>query len=71
MLGASHSAYSTTQIELLLKGTLQAEIVELPAKASGFETNTVWHDELVAALRENHPLVSEIDRQDLADDPII
>src|SRR6202167_3776190 len=44
-----HSAYSTTQIELLLKGMLQAGIVELPADAPGLETHSVWHDELLAA----------------------
>jgi DNA-binding transcriptional LysR family regulator len=70
---ALHSAYSTTQIELLLKGMLQAGIVELPADAPGLETHSVWHDELLAALPENHPLAShsEIDRQDFANEPII
>jgi DNA-binding transcriptional LysR family regulator len=68
-----HSAYSTTQIELLLKGTPQAGIIELPANVSDLETQRVWHDELAAALPENHPLAShsEIDRHDLADEPII
>lgn len=70
---ALRSAYSTTQIELLLKGTLQAGIVELPANASGLETRGVWHDELVAVLPENHLLAShsEIDRQDFVNEPII
>jgi DNA-binding transcriptional LysR family regulator len=70
---ALHSAYSTTQIELLLKGGLQAGIIELPTSEEGLETHGVWHDELVAALPENHRLASnsEIDRQDLAEEPII
>jgi DNA-binding transcriptional LysR family regulator len=67
------SAYSTTQIELLLKGTIQAGIIELPADGQGLEMRRVWHDELVAALPENHPLASHsgIDHQDLANEPII
>jgi DNA-binding transcriptional LysR family regulator len=67
------SAYFTTQIELLLKGTLDAGIIELPTNVSELETLRVWHDELVAALPENHPLASrsEIDRHDLAEEPII
>ncbi len=70
---ALHSAFSTTQIELLLKGTLQAGIIELPADGEGLETHRLWHDELLAALPENHPLASHstIDRQDLADEPIV
>jgi DNA-binding transcriptional LysR family regulator len=70
---ALHSAYSTIQVELLLKGTLQAGIIELPANGEGLATHCVWHDELVVALPENHPLAarSEIDRQDLAIEPII
>lgn len=68
-----HSAYSTTQMELLLRGTLDAGIVELPAKAAGLETHSVWHDELVVALPENHRLAprSEIGRRDLVDEPVI
>jgi DNA-binding transcriptional LysR family regulator len=68
-----HSAYPATQIELLIKGTLQAGIIELPAYGEGLETQGVWHDDLLAALPEHHPLGShsEIDRQDLADEPII
>jgi DNA-binding transcriptional LysR family regulator len=70
---ALHSAYSTTQIELLLKGTLQAGIIELPANGEGLEMHCVWHDGLVVALAENRPLASrsEIDRQDLANEAII
>jgi DNA-binding transcriptional LysR family regulator len=68
-----HSVHSTTQIELLLKGTLQAGIIELPANGEGLEVHCVWHDELVVALPENHLLAtrSEIDLQDLANEPII
>jgi DNA-binding transcriptional LysR family regulator len=70
---ALHSAYSTTQIELLLKGTIQAGIIELPAKGEGLETHCLWHDELVVAVPENHPFStrSEIDRQDLSNEPVI
>jgi DNA-binding transcriptional LysR family regulator len=70
---ALHSAYSTTQIDMLLKGLLHAGIIELPASGDGLETHCIWHDELVAALPENHPLVtrSELDRPDLTDEPII
>jgi DNA-binding transcriptional LysR family regulator len=70
---ALHSAYSTTQIDMLLKGLLHAGIIELPASGDGLETHCIWHDELVAALPENHPLVtrSELDRQDLTNEPII
>ncbi|HLH42684.1 MAG TPA: LysR substrate-binding domain-containing protein [Bryobacteraceae bacterium] len=70
---ALHSAYSATQIELLLKGTIQAGIVELPANGEGLETHGVWHDEFVVTLPANHPLVtrSEIDREDLSEEPVI
>jgi DNA-binding transcriptional LysR family regulator len=68
-----HSAYSTTQIELLLKGTLQAGIIELPANGEGLEMHCVWHDELVVALAENHPLAArpEIDCDGLANGAVI
>lgn len=68
-----YSAYSKTQIELILKGTLQAGIVELPADGEGLEIHGIWHDELVVALPEGHALAtsSEIDHQDLASEPII
>jgi DNA-binding transcriptional LysR family regulator len=68
-----HSVYSTTQIDLLLKGTLHVGIIELPASGEGLETHCVWREELVVALPENHPLAacSEIDSQDLASEPII
>jgi len=70
---ALHSAYSATQIELVLNGALQAGIVELPAHGQGLHTQSIWHDELVVALSENHPLAgsSKIDRQDLEAEPII
>lgn len=70
---AFHSAYSTTQIELLLKGTLQAGIIELPANAEGLTTHCVWREELILALPENHPLAKQsgIDRQALTNEPII
>lgn len=70
---ALHSVYSTTQIELLLKGTLDAGIIELPPDGETLETHCIWHDELVVALPEKHPLASrtQIDRQDLANEPII
>lgn len=68
-----HSAFSKAQLELLLTGKLQAGLVELPASVKGLETHCVWHDELVVALPENHPLASQtdIDRRDLAGEPII
>ena len=58
---------------MLLKGTLQAGIIELPASGEGLETHRLWHDELLIALRDNHPLArrSEIDHHELADEPII
>jgi DNA-binding transcriptional LysR family regulator len=70
---ALHSAYSATQIELILQGTLQAGIIELPANGEGLETHCIWHDELVVALPEGHALAtrSQIDRQDLNSEPII
>ena len=70
---ALHSVYSITQIELLLKGTLHAGIVELPAHEEGIETQCIWRDELVIALPENHPLAvrSEIDCQDLSNEAVI
>jgi DNA-binding transcriptional LysR family regulator len=49
---ALQSAYSTIQIELLLKGTLQAGIIELPANGEGLEIHCVWHDALVIALAQ-------------------
>ena len=70
---ALHSAYSITQIKLLLNGTLDAGIIELPAKEEDLETQCVWHDELVVALRDSHPLAqgSKIYCQSLANEPII
>jgi DNA-binding transcriptional LysR family regulator len=58
---------------MLLKGLLHAGIIELPASGDGLETHCIWHDDLVAALPENHPLVtrSELDRPDLTNEPII
>src|SRR3984885_8595767 len=53
---AFHSAYSSAQIELLLKGTLQAGIVELPVNAEGLTTHCVWREELILAVPEDHPL---------------
>jgi DNA-binding transcriptional LysR family regulator len=68
-----HSAYSTTQIDLLLKGALQAGIIELPANEDGLEILRLSHDELVVALAENHPFAgrSDVDLQDLASEPVI
>lgn len=68
-----HSAYSATQIELILKGTLQAGIIELPVNGEGLETHCIWHDELVVVVPEAHPLANqpEIGRQDLIQEPII
>jgi DNA-binding transcriptional LysR family regulator len=70
---AFHSGYSSTQIELLLKGTLQAGLIELPVSTEGLTTHCVWREELILAVPENHPLAkrSEIDRLDLATEPII
>jgi DNA-binding transcriptional LysR family regulator len=68
-----HSAYSATQIEMLLRGILQLGIIELPTNEEGLTTHCVWHEELGLAIPENHHLTkrSEIDRPDLADEPII
>ncbi len=71
---AFHSAYSAAQVGMLLKGTLHAGIIELPANEEGIESQCIWHDELVVALPDSHPLAqqgSEIDRQSLANEPII
>ena len=70
---ALYSAYSTTQIDLLLKGTLHAGVIELPADGDGLETQRIWHEELVVAVPENHSIAtrSEIDRRDLSNEPII
>jgi DNA-binding transcriptional LysR family regulator len=70
---AFHSAYSTTQIELLLKGMLHAGIIELPPNAEGLTTHRVWREDLILTLPENHPLIkqSEIDRGDLTNEPIV
>lgn len=70
---ALHSAYSTTQINLILKGTLAAGIVELPANEEGLEIHCVWHEKLVVALPERHPLATraEIAHEDLVDEPAI
>jgi DNA-binding transcriptional LysR family regulator len=48
---APDSAYSPEQMDLLLKGTLQLGIIELPAEGEGLETQCVWHDELVVTLQ--------------------
>jgi DNA-binding transcriptional LysR family regulator len=68
-----YSAYSATQIELLLRGKLQAGIIELPSNTEGIETQRLWHDEFLVALADNHPLAtrSGIDHQDLANEHII
>lgn len=68
-----HSAFSTTQIDAISKGTLDAGIMELPANEEELETHCIWHEELIIALPENHPLATsnQIDRQHLADEPII
>jgi len=70
---AFHSAYSSTQIELLLKGTLQAGIIELPVNAEGLTTHCVWREEVILAVPENHTLAkrSDIDRKNLTNEPII
>jgi DNA-binding transcriptional LysR family regulator len=70
---ALHSAFSATQIELLLKGTLHAAFIELPANGEGLETHCLWHDELVIALPENHSLAarSEIDLLELSNESVI
>lgn len=68
-----HCTYSVTQIDLILRGTLHAGIIELPAAGGELETQCVWHDELVVALPANHPLANcaEIHRQEFAKEPII
>jgi DNA-binding transcriptional LysR family regulator len=68
-----HSLYSTTQIEMLQRGILHAGVIELPANEEGLTTHCVSHEELVLALPENHPVAtrSEIDQQDLANEPVI
>ena len=45
----------------------------MPANAEGLTTHRVWHEELVLALPETHPLakLSKVDRQDFANEPII
>jgi DNA-binding transcriptional LysR family regulator len=70
---ALRSAYSMTQIELLLKGTLQVGILELPISVEGLETHCVWHDDLVVALAENNSLAtrSEIEHQELSNELVI
>jgi DNA-binding transcriptional LysR family regulator len=47
--------------------------MELPANEEELETHCIWHEELIIALPENHPLAifNQIDRQHLADQPII
>jgi DNA-binding transcriptional LysR family regulator len=67
------SAYLMTQIELLLKGVLHAGIIELPVNEEGLTVHPLWQEELVVALPESHALSkrSKIDRQDLANEPII
>lgn len=68
-----HSAYSSRQIDLILKGTLQAGIIELPVNGEGLQSHCIWHDELVVAVSESHRLAgqSEIAPEDLAKEPII
>ncbi len=68
-----HSAYTPVQIDLILKGVLDAGIVVLPVAAEGLQARCIWHDELVAVLPSNHSLASQakIDRQDLADEPVV
>jgi DNA-binding transcriptional LysR family regulator len=67
------SAYLTTQIELLLKGVLQAGIIELPVSGEGLTAHSLWQEELVLTLPETHPLAKrpKIDRQNLANEPIV
>jgi DNA-binding transcriptional LysR family regulator len=70
---ALHSAYAAAQIEMLHTGKLHAGIMEFPVHCDGLETHTIWRDTLVSVIPENHALAkcSQIDPQDLANEPII
>ena len=68
-----HSVYAARQVDLLLRGTLQVGIVELPILSEGLHTHRVWHDELVAALPARHPHLdsAQVTGSDFAKLPVI
>jgi len=67
------SAYPMHQVDLLLKGAIQAGVVEFPIQAAGLQTHRVWHDELLAALPANHPELNlaQVNGSDVAKRPVI
>lgn len=68
-----HSSSTIDQIDLLLKGSLQAGIVLLPVEAEGLRVHCVWREPLSLALADDHRLVGRqvVSFQDLAEEPMI
>lgn len=68
-----HSACTVSQIDLLLKGSLQAGFVVLPADSEGLRTHRIWRDPLALALPEDHPLTAqaEIEIKNLIEEPML
>lgn len=67
------SSYSTSQVSMLLRGYLQASIVELPFHGQGLLTRCVWRDRLVAAVPSKHHLADcgILRRDDFLVEPVI
>lgn len=70
---AFHSSYTINQIELLMRGSLQAGIIVLPIKANGLRIHCIWRESLSLVLPEDHRLTSqeEITFKDLLKEPMI
>lgn len=68
-----HSACTVNQIDLLLKGSLQAGLVVLPADSDGLRTHRIWREPLALALPEDHRLTAqaEIEITDLIEEPML
>ncbi|MDX2181131.1 MAG: LysR substrate-binding domain-containing protein [Bryobacteraceae bacterium] len=68
-----HSACTASQIDLLLKGSLQAGFVVLPADSDGLRMHRIWREPLALALPEDHRLSvqDEIEIGELVDEPML
>ncbi len=68
-----HSACTVSQIDLLLKGSLQAGFVVFPADADGLRTHRIWREPLALALPEKHRFTAqdEIEIRDLNEEPML
>lgn len=68
-----HSACTVSQIDLLLKGSLQVGFVVLPADSGGLRMHRIWREPLALALPEDHRLTAqdEIEIRELTEEPML